>query len=544
MLNSLRNNWNALAIPQKAGLVAILVAVFGGILALGITSSRPTYGVLYSKLTMADAGAITNKLKGMNVNYKVINDGEIEVPAEQVHELRLSLAADGLPQQHGDLPGNEMLDKVTLGATQESQTTNNRRALEGELIRTIKSNEGIEDARVHLAMPAKSAFAEASEDVKASVKLTLREGYRLSPKQVEGLVHLVSTAVERLKPENITITDSKSNQLNSKGEGEMIDKDQIAMQERFERHIREELQQLADRTLGVNHAEITVRAELDWDQSQLSSEIYKPSGTDGANLPTTENKTDEKYTRADPKSPASPGTMTTAVANNNNSPGEYNKTQNTNAYVVNKTTEKRVMASGKPKKISVAVFLDEAANIPPAKQADLRNTLATAAGLDITQPASGSPRDQISLFVFPFDRSVEIKEKADATAAAKQETQLSLIRNGAALLTLILVAAFTLVMMRPRRPKRQKLDATLDGQANQALPGSAAAPELSGGPMSARTNGTLLEAGTRSTRNDIPLDQNELATPLGRIRRIAVNQPEDVSAMLQGWLRDQPIENR
>lgn len=202
------------------------------------------------------------------------------------------------------------------------------------------------------------------------------------------------------------------------------------------------------------------------------------------------------------------------------------------------------MASGKPKKISVAVFLDEAANIPAAKQADLRNTLATAAGLDITQTASGSPRDQISLFVFPFDRSAEIKEKADATAAAKQETQLSLIRNGAALLTLILVAAFTLVMMRPRRTKRQKLDATLDGQANQALPGSAAAPELSGGPMSARTNGTLLEAGTRSTRNDIPLDQNELATPLGRIRRIAVNQPEDVSAMLQGWLRDQPIENR
>ena len=182
MLNSLRNNWNALAIPQKAGLVAILVAVFGGILALGITSSRPSYGVLYSKLTMADAGAITNKLKGMNVNYKVVNDGEIEVPAEQVHELRLSLAADGLPQQHGEI-GMEIFDKVTLGSTEAVQQINKGRGLEGELVRTIKSIEGVEDARVHLALPAKSAFSEPSEDVKASVKLTLQEGYHLSPKQ-------------------------------------------------------------------------------------------------------------------------------------------------------------------------------------------------------------------------------------------------------------------------------------------------------------------------------------------------------------------------
>lgn len=533
MLNSLRNNWNALATLQKAGLVGILLAVFGGILALGITSSRPTFGILYSKLPNADAGAITKKLQAQNINFKVTNDGEIQVPADQVHEIRMNLAADNLPQGHGEI-GNEIFDKTTFGMTVEMQRINKQRANEGELVRSIQSLEGVEEARVHLALPEKPIFSETSEDVKAGVILHLREGHRLNEKQVMGITRLMSSAVERLKPENVTITDSKGNQLNATGEGETIGKDQMSMQERREHQIREDLQQLADRTLGANRAQITVRAELDWDQSQLSSEVYKPGGDNGANLPTNETKTDEKYTRAEPDSPAAPGTVTNLVANNNNKAGEYNKNQNTNTYAVNKTTERRIMAPGKTKKLSIAVFLDEAANISPAKQVDLRNTLAAAAGLDI---APGGRGDQISLMVFPFDRSAELKEKAESAAAAKQETQMSLIRNGAALLTLILVAFFTLIMMRPRRPKRSKLDTTLDD--SPALPGRAAAPGLTGNTV---TNGRpLLESGAQE---EIPLDANELATPLGRIRRIAVNQPEDVSAMLQDWLREQPVERR
>ena len=543
MLNSLRTSWNSFSSLQKAGMAAISVAVFGGILALAITSSRPTYGVLFSKLTPQDAGAIKKKLQGQNISFKIENDGEILVPSDQVHEIRMDLASENLPANHGEL-GYELLDKPSLGMTESSQRMNQKRSLEGELTRTIKSQDGIEDARVHIALPDKPLFSETAEDVKASVTLRLKEGYRLSEKQVDGIVHLVSSSVERLKPENVAVVDSKNNQLNAKGEGDSIGQDQIQQQERFERRLTEELQRLANRTLGDNRAVIKVSAELDWDQSQIAEEKFKPSGTNGANLPTNESKTDEKYTRADAAAPSAPGTMTNAVANNNNNPGNYNRSQDTNTYVVDKTTTRRVMATGKIKKLSVGILLDEAANIPPAKLVDIRNTLATAAGLDLTSPASGGRGDQISLTVIPFDRTDEKNAEAKSLAAATQDKQMAMIRNGAALLTLVLVAVFTLIMMRPRRPKHQKLDATIGDKRKAALGGKAGdAPGLpSGGTPNA--DGSLPDENGENPLGEIPLDEEELATPLGRIRRIAITQPEDVAAMLQDWLREQPTIHR
>ena len=539
MLNSLRNNWNALSNLQKAGLVAILVAVFGGILALAITSSRPSYKVLYTKLNLEDASAIKEKLQGLSVNFKIENGGEtIQVPSDQVDDLRLSLASENLPK-HGK-PGWELMDKTSIGATTKQQSILERRAIEGELTRTIKSLDGVEEAQITLALPEKPLFSETTDDVKASVTLHLKDGYRLSEKQVAGIVHLVSSSVERLRPENVTVHDSKGALLSNTGEGDNIDKDQIEMQERFERRLTQELQRLADRTLGNNRAEISVRTELDWDQSQLSSESYKPSGTNGANLPTNETKTKENYTRPDGAPPiTAPGVLNSSVAGSNagGTPLNYNKDQNTNTYAVDKKVERRVMAQGKIKHLSVAVFLDEAANIPPAKQIDLRNTLAAAAGLDTTSVAAGGRGDQISLTVLAFDRSEEKKAEADAAAAVKEETRLTLIRNGAALLTLILVAVFTMIMMRPRRTKRQKLDATSGERVSPSLPGGAKPTGIEGN-AAVSADGTLLESG--GSPDEIPLDEDELASPLGRIRRIAITQPEDVAAMLQEWLRDQP----
>ncbi|MCX6365906.1 MAG: flagellar basal-body MS-ring/collar protein FliF [Armatimonadetes bacterium] len=543
MLNSLKNNWSALSNLQKAGLGAILIAVFGGILALAVTSSRPNYGLLYSKLSMSDASAIKTKLQERNISFKLESGrkGEtIYVPADQVTEVRLDLAAQDLPKQHGDL-GNELFDKTNFGMTDAVQKINKRRATEGELNRTIKSLEGVDDASVQIAMPDKPVFSETAEDVKASVTIHMQEGYQLSAKQVTGIAHLVASSVERLTPEKVTVLDSRGNSLNSAGEGENIGRDQIDMQERYDRRLTDDLQRLADRALGPNRAEITVRTELDWDQSQLVREIYKPSGPNGGNLPTNETKSSEVYTKQEKDAPTAPGTMTNLVDNNKGQVGDYNRINSTNTYAVDKTNEKRTMAQGKIKHLSVAILLDEAANIAPIKQTELRNTLAAAAGLDLNPTTAGGRGDQISLTVLPFNRADEEKAKADSLAATKQETQMALIRNGAALAALVLVAIFTLIMMRPRRPKKQKLDATLGDKGNPALPGGRKnARGIAGAPAGLNGEGQPIER-EPGELGEIPLDEDELATPLGRIRRIATNQPEDVAAMLQDWLREKPI---
>ena len=217
MLNSLKNNVNALSNLQKAGLAAILVAVYGGVLALTITSSRPTYGVLYSKLSLEDASAIKTRLQERNISFKLESDrrGEtIQIPADQVAGTRLDLARMDLPKGNADV-GNEIFDKTTCDITEPVQKINTRRAIEGELSRTIKSLTGVKDARVHIAMPVKAVASKQAEDGKAAVTIHMLKGYQLNVKQVIGIKYIVASSVERLTPKKVIILDSKGNILNT-----------------------------------------------------------------------------------------------------------------------------------------------------------------------------------------------------------------------------------------------------------------------------------------------------------------------------------------
>jgi flagellar M-ring protein FliF len=217
MLNSLKNNFSSLSNLHKAGLGATLAAFYVGILTLAVTSSNPTYGVLYSKLSMQDASAIKAKLQERNIRFRLISDhkGEtIEIPANQVTEIRLDLAAQDLPKQHADV-GDEIFDKTNGCMTEAVQKINKQRATEGKLSRTIKCLEGVDDASVQIAMPVKPIDSKPAEDAKASVVIHMQKGYKLNAKQVIGIKYLVASSVERLTPKKVIILDSRGNILNT-----------------------------------------------------------------------------------------------------------------------------------------------------------------------------------------------------------------------------------------------------------------------------------------------------------------------------------------
>ncbi|MDA8225780.1 MAG: flagellar basal-body MS-ring/collar protein FliF, partial [Betaproteobacteria bacterium] len=188
-----------------AAVLAIMVAVW-------MWSQRPDYRVLFSNFSDKDGGAIVAVLQQMNVPYKYSEGGSaILVPADQVHDLRLKLAAQDLPK--GGNVGFEVMENQKLGTSQFLEQVNYQRALEGELASTIESINAVRAARVHLAMPKASVFVRDQQKPTASVLIDLQPGRALDPGQVSAIVHLLASSVPDLTPDNVTIVDQNGNLL-------------------------------------------------------------------------------------------------------------------------------------------------------------------------------------------------------------------------------------------------------------------------------------------------------------------------------------------
>lgn len=522
MLSSATNTWKTLSFTQRASLLVIAAVAFGGIILVGQVAARPSYGVLFSGLEATDAGAVADKLKDLKVEYRLSQGGRtIEVPDEKVYDLRLAMAAEGLPR--GGSAGFELFDKTNFGATDFTQRLNYQRALQGELTRTINKLDGVVDSRVHIAIPEHRLFTDKDEPPTASVVLHLRAGHQLAERDVNGITHLVASAVEGMKTENVTVLDERGSLLSGStgGGSPLLTDSQIQLQERYESRIASELQRLADQVLGPNKAGIRVSADLNWDKTETTKETYSPSG-DKKNLPVEEQSTVETYAKTNaPNAPARgvpgvTGNTTQAGAQPTAQPGQYLSQQTGNKYVVNKIVEHSTTAPGKVRRISVAVLLD--APISPEQQTSLKNAFAAGAGLDL-DPAPKGRGDKIELVSIPFDKSVDKAAAKTADVEAKQSSQREMIRNGSAVGVAVIMVIATFLMMKRSRKPRPMLDALI---VNDTPP-----PALGPGPATYEPVPVAVAAGALPTTSGAPID---------RIRQMSEERPEEVARQLASWM--------
>ena len=185
-------SWREGAPGQRLGLIAFAVICVGLLLLTAVLARRPQFGVLYANLRQEDAAQVLGELRKLKIPYRVSAGGTVEIPSDMVAELRLDLAAAGIPT--GGQTGFELLDRTRVGLSDFGERLNYQRALQGELARTIAHLESVEQARVHLALPQERLYAEEEETATASVVLGLRSGRRLDPAQVRSIVHLLGTA--------------------------------------------------------------------------------------------------------------------------------------------------------------------------------------------------------------------------------------------------------------------------------------------------------------------------------------------------------------
>ena len=277
-LGALRARFAAASPMVRLGVLALAGALVAGAVLLYARSTDPSYEVLFSGLAAEDASGVLEQLRELRVPYRLDDEGTtILVPHDSVHETRLTLASSGLPSGGG--VGFELFDRQRFGESEFAEQVQFRRALEGELARTIRHVAGVESARVHLVLPQRSLFATDESSASASVALQLRPGVRLSEDQVRGIVHLVAGSVRDLDPSSVTIIDGSGRRLAGGGSDDEIAGTAEETRARIEDAREREVQELLDQTLGVGQAVVDISADVTFAREERLEERYDPQQT-------------------------------------------------------------------------------------------------------------------------------------------------------------------------------------------------------------------------------------------------------------------------
>ena len=266
-----------LSSAQKLGAVLGLAALMATLAATYMWSQAPNFKVLFANLSDRDGGAVIASLTQLNVAYKMTEGGAaIMVPAEQVHDLRLRLASQGLPK--GGTVGFELLENQKFGITQFQERMNYQRGLEGELARSIQSLAAVSNARVHLAMPAQSGFFRDQQKPSASVILTLHSGHTLDRAKIAGIVHLVASSVHELATKQVSVIDQTGSLLSAEVDSQgNHDATLLQHTRQVENTHTLRIVELLEPIVGKGNVRAQVSAELDFTQTESTAEQYKPN---------------------------------------------------------------------------------------------------------------------------------------------------------------------------------------------------------------------------------------------------------------------------
>jgi flagellar M-ring protein FliF len=498
--------------------VAVGAAVLGAVVFLK-WASAPSWAPLYSGLPAAQAASVTQELDSMGVSYQLEGGDTIMVPRDAVYQTRLDLSAKGLPADGA--PGYDLLDNQGITTSEFKQRVDYQRALEGELTRTIKALDGVEDANVHLVMPESDLFSEDTVRPTASVLVHTANGVTLTSGQVQSIVHLVASSVEGLQAEDITVADHTGRMLAAPGKdgaSALAGDARTSQTAGFETSLGRSLEDLIVPITGAGRAKVQVTADLDFDQHKTTSETFSDPDT---NPIVNETTADESYKGGGSAvgGVLGPDTLPTDTTGAGT---DYTKAQADRTYAIDKVTEQVDKAPGDVRRLSVAVLLDDKTKVDTAK---VRSLVAAAAGIDLTRG------DQLEVTRVAFDASALPATEPDAAPATGDSPMLPLARVVAMVLIVLVVLLLAYRSARRSSAIRYPLAIPLDPLA------------LGEGTSLAREVGLSeadrQELGHPTDRAIAPsADEQHQIVVHSQIGDLIDRQPDEVAQVLRGWLAD------
>jgi len=395
---------------RLAAMGGVAVGLIAFIIFFATRFSAPPMQLLYGNLSATDSREITQQLELNGIPFTVANNGtEIQVPGERVTPVRMQIAELGLPS--GGSVGYEVFDNMdSLGSTNFMQNVNLVRALEGELSRTIKSIEGVQNARVHLVMATREMFTRETQEPTAAVYIKMRSG-RLAENQVSAVQHLIAASVPKLRPSNISIVDERGALLSRSYEN---DEQMVAMQQdesrnNLEKRLAQAVTSMVESSLGPGKVRAEVRAEMEFDKVVTAEETFNPDlSVPRSSVTVTENNTSSE---SQPTDVSVAQNLPDANLNNQGqgrASTSENRTEETVNYEISKQTVNRVRESGTVKRLSVALLVDGTyttnaetgertyAALPEETMTNIENLAKNAIGFDANRG------DQIEVVNMPF----------------------------------------------------------------------------------------------------------------------------------------------
>ncbi len=338
--NGLSELLGKLTTPQKALIAGVSITAVILLIILFQILNAPNFTTLYTNLAPADANKVVSELSSKKIPYKLEAGGTtIKVPAKNVYALRLNFAAKGIP--NSGIVGYEIFDKNTIGMSEFMQKLNYRRALEGELARTIMQVDGIEAARVHIVFPKEAVFKEDEVKPTASVVIKERSGMPLSQENIIAIQNLIAGSIEKLKPEDVTILDTHGNLLSKKKEENSLafeSSTEYELKKNVEKYLRQKAQEILDDVLGPGNAIVQVNADLNFTQVEKTIQSVDPESQVVISEQTVKNQNIGK--------------------NKADSTANYNQNSTVN-YEVSKTLQKVIEGTGNITKLTVAAVINQ-----------------------------------------------------------------------------------------------------------------------------------------------------------------------------------------
>ena len=418
------------------------------------TSHERNFGVLYTHLSPDDAGSVLTVLQENHIPYRVEGDGSIIlVPKDRVYDVRLKLAAKGIPR--GKVVGFEIFEEPKLGITQFQENIEYLRALEGELTRTIERIDAVRQAKVNIAIPKESIFVREEEEPKASVIVNLWPGKELTGEQVKAIIFLVSHSVPKLKPENVAVVDSTGRVLSDLLEEKVAGSKNMEVKHALERQIERKVQTMLARALGTGKVVVRASVEVETGKMEHEEEVYDPDRT----AIVSERKIQNKETSTSKTPQGVPGTSTnvppTMPPKTSTSTTTKESKDVTTNYDVTKTVEKRVAPIFRIKRISVGVLIDGKYKkvkgkdgkvtlkfIPrtPEELQTYENLVKSVIGFD------KSRGDQVTVVSVPFETQREV------IPPKPQKRNLLIVGAAVASAFLILLSLVAVKLLKGKKP--------------------------------------------------------------------------------------------
>lgn len=472
--------WAKLTLLQRVSIIAATVAVVVAVTVLVLWANKPAYQTLYADMSDEDLEAVTVNLKQNNVTYKV-NGKSVEVMQDNVYNTRMMLAAEGLPKT--PTAGFELFDEPKFGMTEFMQNVNYQRALQGELSKSIATLNEIAEAKVLVSVPKDRIFVDEDNSSKASVVVKLKPGASLRPDQVKSISYLVASAVKGLTPQNVQIVDTAGNLLSEflteENQPYMLTQTQFQRQKDEEKRIEAGLREILARVVGEGKYVVKVTVDMDFNKRETMKEEFgdtpvvrsqrtleinsKNMGKGPQGIPGVESNLAEPDITAD------------SVLS------EYNKTDETQNFEINKTVTREEKVGGSIKRLTVAVVVDDKdvrENVDGSMKtvrrprtdediAKLKLTVASAAGIDTGRG------DVLDVSNISFDTADNDMENVFSEAAKNTALMTRALQIGGAVLILLFFYLFILRPILKRLDKAREIDDEMLGE-------SAAAAQMAG----------------------------------------------------------------